>query len=716
MIAGATYTLPVKIPYDLEKADRILVTLKNESTGIMRIKHYPHETETWLMPDGKLGARLSQQDTIDLVGNVKVEAQINLGSGAVAKTETKRVFISPTLRTEMVDGAMDNGDVLLADVTLELGAPITESGGGGYINIDDTLTVEGAAADAKVVGDKFTEQQKQIDEKQPAGDYALKEDIPQMPEVPVQSVNGQTGDVKLSAADVGAASKEEVAGLEEEIYNYIDSVVQAPRYGVSGVGGSNPSLTRIWDAEGLTAMVGTDTVDPSYHNDFDTLQPFARQKCVGWWSKPDEKGRARFSVGAYYGDPDYTEDGSKGDYVAVEVRPLWYYQDLENGIIGVSAGRQLGWKPHPVCVDEDGNIRAKTYLPCYELAVNDVGDAVSLPGYHTSFGHYQGLRNTCRTYGGGNNAAHLEPMAVRHYEWLLFTIEFATTHCQSVMKGAGSMMYNSFYKVDLDGTDVNHVVVIDVIGDMLVIGQTIYIGTTYNTAAAADALNIITAIEPCELDGTPNESGMFRRITYSGRTNTVTDGTTTITSRPWITGSCNDVTTPSGSPVSNTSGKYPMRYRYRENIWANCNSTCNDLFDQLAGAGTGDDPYHIIWHYLIDPDWFPASSSRPDATDFASESFKQLAQVTENDDGYIKQIEADPDHPECIVPVIQDGASASTYFADYSYFINNTTGVRVVRFGGNLYNDMLNGLLSFTASNVVSALSWGNGGGLYFRQ
>lgn len=36
---------------------------------------------------------------------------------------------------------------------------------------------------------------------QPVGDYALNSDIP---EVPIQSVNGQTGDVNLSALDVGA--------------------------------------------------------------------------------------------------------------------------------------------------------------------------------------------------------------------------------------------------------------------------------------------------------------------------------------------------------------------------------------------------------------------------------------------------------------------------------------------------------------------------------
>ena len=49
---------------------------------------------------------------------------------------------------------------------------------------------------------------------QPKGDYALKSELPT---IPVQSVNGKTGEVKLNAEDVGAASTEEVARLSEEI-------------------------------------------------------------------------------------------------------------------------------------------------------------------------------------------------------------------------------------------------------------------------------------------------------------------------------------------------------------------------------------------------------------------------------------------------------------------------------------------------------------------
>ena len=53
----------------------------------------------------------------------------------------------------------------------------------------------------KVTTEKFNQLLDEINNKQPVGNYALKEEIP---DVPVQSVNGKTGKVSLSAEDVGA--------------------------------------------------------------------------------------------------------------------------------------------------------------------------------------------------------------------------------------------------------------------------------------------------------------------------------------------------------------------------------------------------------------------------------------------------------------------------------------------------------------------------------
>jgi hypothetical protein len=126
MIAGATYTLPISIDIDIRKSNKIIITLKNWGTGKTVQKRYPNDSETRLMDGGMIGAKLSQQDTIDLCGNVAVEAQINLASGAVAKTHTVRTFIAQTLYTEIVEGAEDMGDMKLNGVSLQIGTPITE--------------------------------------------------------------------------------------------------------------------------------------------------------------------------------------------------------------------------------------------------------------------------------------------------------------------------------------------------------------------------------------------------------------------------------------------------------------------------------------------------------------------------------------------------------------------------------------------------------------
>lgn len=73
------------------------------------------------------------------------------------------------------------------------GKPTSLSGYG----ITDGATKEQVG---KIEG-QIADQQEALDGKQPKGDYAYKNEIPN---VPVQSVNGETGEVSLSASDVGA--------------------------------------------------------------------------------------------------------------------------------------------------------------------------------------------------------------------------------------------------------------------------------------------------------------------------------------------------------------------------------------------------------------------------------------------------------------------------------------------------------------------------------
>ena len=503
------------------------------------------------------------------------------------------------------------------------------------------------------------------------------------------------------------------------------------RFGVFGVGGSSTTLTRLWDASGLTATPGTDQTQAQ--SDFDTFAVFNRKKCVGSWTV--ENGKAVFTPQAYEGDADYAEDGTMGDYVAVDVPPTYWYHDESRGILGVSGGRHPGWEPHPVCLDANGEIREHTYLPVYALAMDGNGHAVSLPGYDPIFGNYKGLWDAARTYGDGSsftNAAIIEPSVVDHYEWLMMTVEFATTNMQSVMQGAVSMPYNTGHTITA-APAANKVVLTAAIGDLFVVGQTIYIGADHGTTpSGVSAYNHITAIENCNADGTLNASGTYRLITYDGtdRTASITANTTKIASRPWITGATGGyasgvsaVLGHTGSPVSNSDAKHPARYRWRENPYGNQNMTALDLFN----ARTADnESFHLDW-YVNDQLrhrgaalYYPSTTSKPDLTDLqtSANGFRKLnttTPVSSYADGYIKEEGFDTDLPCFRVPTLTKNGSASTFYADYANLVASNA-VRAVRRRGSVTSGAASGPRYVNATYAPSNGSWHYGAALYMVQ
>ena len=506
----------------------------------------------------------------------------------------------------------------------------------------------------------------------------------------------------------------------------------AERFGVRGVGGSSTALTRLWDATGLTATAGTDQTAAA--SDFDRFAVFNRKKCVGSWTIVD--GAPVFTVAAYEGDADYAEDGTMGDYVAVDVPPTYWYHDETDGILGVSGGMHPGWEPHPVCLDKDGNVREHTFLPVYPLSKDGDGHAVSLPGFDPFFGCYKDVWDAAKTYGDGSsfaNYAIIEPSVVDHYEWLMMTVEFATTNMQTVMAGATSMAYNTNHKITA-APAANKIVLTAAIGNLFLIGQTIYIGAGHGDtpSGGVSAYNHITAIENCDADGTLNPSGTYRLVTYDGtdRTSSITADTTKIGSRPWISGATNGAVTGiaavlghTGSPISNSSGQYPMRYRWRENVYGNINITALDLFDARTADG---DSYHLDWYYndrlrYEGPSlYYPSSTSKPDLTDLqtAANGFRKLTTTTPKTsyaDGYIKEEGFDADLPCIRVPTLTSGGSATTYYADYAA-LASSAAVRAVRRRGHVTYGAYAGPRYVNAYYAPSNGTWLYGAALYMLQ
>ncbi len=496
-----------------------------------------------------------------------------------------------------------------------------------------------------------------------------------------------------------------------------------PRFGVSGVGKSATKLTRLWTSKELSEPTpGTDKTPCS--SPYDAYAPFGRRKCVGNWVMDESGTKAKFNVQAYEGDADFVEDGSMGDYVAIEIEPFYYFEDGD--MLGVSEHQFPGWKIHPICVDYDGNIREKTYAPCYQLAKKD-GKAVSLPGLFLEGNSYAELWKSTQTYGNADvkTMMMLTPTAYEHYNYLLFTIEYATQDCQSVMRGASGMRFRSGGDDKIVAAPAANQAVIS--GNQTAgyaVGQTITFTTSAWSSANAYDKHLITALARCDADGTVNASGAYTLITYDGAdaTASITLNTTFAISLPWITGATGGwaegvtaVNGHTGSPVSNTSGIYPMRYRWCENLWGNVYSTTHDLADVRVDEGDGQ--YHLEWYYNADPRKVSVPYNY-DASDLTETKgwVKLGVQTTKENykNGYVSQLGHDDKYPFVRVPTATDGSSES-YYCDYAYLVF-TAAVRAVRRRGALYDGSCAGLGFFFASGSPASGVWHYGGELFVIQ
>ena len=503
------------------------------------------------------------------------------------------------------------------------------------------------------------------------------------------------------------------------------------KYGVSGIGQQTAALTRTEDAVGMTAEVGTDDTSVSVTNDFDTAYPFMHKKCVGNWTM-GENGYPKFNVQAYLGEEGYAEDGTKGDYVAVELPKSYYY--MEGSTLIVSGHRYEGYKCFDIFLrDHDKEMELdKIYVPAYALALKD-GKAVSLPGLDNDQGDYATLFKNARKYSNNdvNNKAMLMPAALEFYYWALAVVEFANQNVQYTMCGMADLRNDQNSRCKF--LDATHILVTDWTSDQ----QSAIASWNANWRKAGDYVAILTtnldinhqdykathrivSVTRCDNSGTADASGQYSKIEIEdlGKNYFTYDTTGAtdykIAGRPYPTGACNDVVTPSGSPASNSDGHHPMRYRYRENVWGNQYHTSVDLFD--IKVGTGDSDYELEYYYLPDPSVI-GTPSNPTDTALKADPYEKLGVKTKHANyanGFIKSREYDEKYPDIWIPDETTGGSETTYFADYANLVNSPV-VRSVRFGGH-WNNGGNAGFMFYGSIAPSSAHASFGGDLCFAQ
>jgi len=571
-----------------------------------------------------------------------------------------------------------------------------------------------------VIGDKTTEEL--VETINDAGDAKLQaiETLGSTTETTINNLRGSSiNAIEAKKADALDSIPDDYSEMAETVKRLAaEETGLIYKYGASGFNNSDPTLTRLYDAVGMVAEVGTDDATVAVRNDFDAVPLFARRKCVGYWTAG--VGKAVFHVNAYEGDPDYTEDGTNGDYVAVDCHPAYYWESSDHNIRVVSSTKLPGYRPFE-CLETEKNsgiCRAHTYLPAYALAFDADGHAVSLPGFANRQGDYNSLLNAARTY---NNAdakqyAMLEPASVNFYEETLYDIEFATHNCQSIMRGSSELLGVNNLTVVLQNSGKW---ITSTYQAELVPGSIVAVDANSSDIKYGAGLyptHRITEAVRCDETGAASDSGTHTLLTLEqiDSTKTFEEGTTYyISHRPYITGSANSVATPSGSPVSNSDGLHPMRYRYRENVFGNQFHTIMDVF--IRKIGTDDTDWELEWYKLLDPvTW----SGNPSEAQLQGNQFAKLSVITEHENyknGYAVGVETDPNFPEVRVPIVDGTGSSATHTCDYAILVDSHV-VRSLRLVGIWYTGLNAGFESSNASNAPSHSNATYGGGLYFAQ
>ena len=453
------------------------------------------------------------------------------------------------------------------------------------------------------------------------------------------NTSAERAETATENANNAAASANTAAEAAENALAELEGATVA-RYGVKFGGSANTGATvqRLYNAFGLVANVGTDT--ETAINNFDDIYPWSgRKRCCGYF---DENGN--FVVNAYENEPGYTTDGTNGE-VWVET-PLFYYKHTYNDDgseeVVISAHPIGGFQPSPIHINPDGSLRQKAYTAAYPMAVVD-NKPTSRSGVYTPIMSLNsGMRNA-RLMGEKYTTT---TTAEQYVKCLLMWVEFATRDVQTKMKGCSSLSYSADHKATVAEEAANRIIISKNYASAYVVGQGIAIGTALGSTNVANN-RTVTAI--ADYDDTNTA------ISFDGDPVNIAVGNI-VFAIAWKTGSCDNVLTSSGSPVSNTSGKYTCIYRGEETPFGNAFEWISDVLFKREGSGTTEDPYSYDIYFLKDPTQYSNGT--------ITDNYTKLNFKLPTADGYVKKLGFDSRFPWLRIPC-EIGSSSTTYYADY---------------------------------------------------
>jgi hypothetical protein len=413
-------------------------------------------------------------------------------------------------------------------------------------------------------------------------------------------------------------------------------------YGASWDGGTNPALTRTDDAVGMTANAGVDSNVVT--NDFDTAQIY----------------KDIVDVTDAYGN------------VFVRIPKIY----IEKTVVGAACTWRISRTSFsascyvPKCFGADGY----AYIGKYNASLSGANKLESLSGKYPLISKtIVDFRGYAQAVGSGYQQMDIHAVDLMQ---VLFIVEFATLHSQSIMAGLTAGAWSVSHVATAAENGANRVVVANATAALFVVGQSIGVGTTLggNEVFAYRTITSITVVDASN-----------KALNFDGAAANIATGNI-VHSLGWISGFSASVTAKSGGPTHLTNGLYPCMYRGIENPWGN-------VWQFVDGININNNQ---AWVCQVAADY---------ASNVFASPYEQLGYANKNANGYSSSMGFDSARPYAQLPIGTLG-NGSNYYSDYYY---QTFGQRIALLGGIWTSGTYAGLfywrLSDTSSNANLVVS-----------
>lgn len=458
----------------------------------------------------------------------------------------------------------------------------------------------------------------------------------------------------------------------------------------------SPDGTRTRDAINMIARPSTDTIRA--RNDFEDYTIFYGLTVNGYYSEAGE------FVVTYFEWEDGFDRRIHDTYVLYGTY-YWLYDIKATSVEKVMTDKPAaGFAPEGKAIRPDGSIRPFVAIAAYMASLGDDGLWASVSGrspvYNVSENSNMTMQHAKGTQYGGTSTmdvARLQDMS---------EVAFATRYDRSVM--CGCLSYNFQYAAAQEETDVERIVITNAQAANVIIGARVSIGEKGSNESldrGQTYLNnlanrkIVTKIEALS-DG--SHSAVY--VDNGGETFDVT-ATTYISSMPWNTGMTDSVLATCGSPVSNTSGKYPCKLfgvEMRLGLWEMIGNQI-DVVEDVDGV-LYQRPYVCYDSRLI---------AKSITSDYVKTNF--LVPITDPESwvaAYISKFGYDPENPSVRMPV-KIGATSTTGMCAGIWSRGKAADEKYeVLFGGYLNYGAYGGLASRACTRAPSTGLWHCGGRL----